>query len=116
MKKKAMFALILAFALFTCAVAFAHPPKAVSASWNASNNKLTVTAEHSVNDASKHYVLNLTIFDGNKQLLQKQYSSQASVDGFNDSFILEGLPSGKTIRIQLVCNIMGATETEFTIS
>lgn len=115
MKKKAIIALVSAFALFSAAVAFAHPPKSISAAWNASQNKLTVTAAHNVNDASKHYVLNLTIFEGNKQLLQKQYTSQTSEDVFSDSFVLEGVPSGTKIRIQAVCNIMGAAETEFTI-
>lgn len=115
MKKISMTVLILAVALLTAATAFAHPPKSISVSWDASSQILNVTAEHSVNDQAKHYVLSLTIFEGNKQLLQKQYSSQSSAERFSDSVALKGVPSGTKIRIQVVCNIMGATETEFTI-
>lgn len=115
MKKRAMTVLILAVTLLTAATAFAHPPKSVSASWDASGQILNVTAEHSVNDQAKHYVLSLTIFEGNKQLLQKQYSSQNSAERFSDRVALKGVPSGTKIRVQVVCNIMGATETEFTI-
>lgn len=116
MKKRAVVVLALTFVLaLFAAAASAHPPKNLSASWDASGKKLTVTAEHSVNDASKHFVLGLTIFEGNKQILQKQYTSQSSASGFRDSFVLEGMPSGTRIRIQIVCNIMGSSETEYTI-
>lgn len=116
MKKRAIVVLALIFAMaLIVAPAFAHPPKDLSVSWDAMGRKLTVSANHSVNDASKHFILGVTIFEGNKQLLQKQYSSQNSAGGFRDSFVLEGLTSGTKIRIQLVCNIMGSAETEFTI-
>lgn len=116
MKKRAVVVLALTFVLALFAVAAsAHPPKNLSASWDAAGKKLTVTAEHSVNDASKHFVLGLTIFEGNKQILQKQYTSQSSAGGFSDSFVLQRMPSGTKIRIQVVCNIMGSAEMEYVI-
>lgn len=116
MKKRAIVALTLIF-VFTLFVAsaFAHPPKNLSASWDAANKKITVTAEHNVNDAAKHFILGLTVYEGNKQVLQKQYTSQSSAGSFSDSFVLEGVPSGTVIRIQMVCNIMGSAEIEFRI-
>lgn len=101
--------------LAAVAVAFAHPPKSISASWDSANSILNVTVQHNVNDPAKHYVLSLTIFEGNKQLLQKQYTRQTSSEEFRDSIALSGLSSGTKIRIQVVCNIMGSTEKEFTI-
>ena len=116
MKKKTITAFVCAIILVVAAaVAFAHPPKAISAAWDASNQMLNISAEHSVNDPAKHYVLNMTIFQGGKQLLQKQYTSQATAQKFQDSVALKGMSSGTKIRIQVVCNIMGSTETEFTI-
>lgn len=116
MKKRAVVVLALVFVMsLFMASAFAHPPKDLSASWDATGNKLTVTANHSVNDASKHFILGVTIFEGNKQVLQKQYTNQSSADGFRDSFVLEGLAPGTKLRIQIVCNIMGSAEREFVI-
>lgn len=115
MNKKTIPVLALVIILITAAAAFAHPPKSISASWDASTNILNVTAQHSVNDPAKHYVLSLTIFEGNKQLIQKQYTSQSSADQFRDSVALDGFTSGTVIRIQAVCNIMGSAEREFTI-
>lgn len=116
MKKRAAIAVLaLVIALATVFAASAHPPKWVSASWDASGQILNIRAQHGVNDPAKHFILSLTVFEGNKQLLQKQYTSQSSADYFQDSVALKGLPSGTKIRIQVVCNIMGSTETEFTI-
>lgn len=99
---------------FSCS-AFAHPPKSISASWNASQETLSVTAEHSVEDAAKHYILSLTVLDGTKQVVMKQYSKQGSTDGFSDDVILKGMKPGTKLRIQLVCNIMGSKELQYTI-
>lgn len=115
MKKISMIVLILAIALLTATAAFAHSPKNLSASWNASNNTLKVTAEHSVKVPSQHYVKSMTIFLGSKQLLQRKYSSQNSAEMFSDSVTLKLLPSGTKIRIRVVCNIKGSAETEFRI-
>lgn len=116
MKKRAVVVLALIFVMALSVVpALAHPPKNLSASWDAAGKRLTVTADHSVNDASKHFILGVTIFEGNKQVLQKQYTNQSSADGFRDSFVLEGITSGTKIRIQIVCNIMGSAERELVI-
>lgn len=117
MKKISIAALILAVALLTATAAFALSPKNISVSWNASNNTLKVTADHSVKDPSLHYVKSMTIFLGSKQLKQKQYSSQSSAEQFSDTVTLnlKMLPPGTKIRIRLVCNIKGSAETEFRI-
>lgn len=115
MKKIAILLTAVSILFVLSCTAFAHPPKSITASWNASQETLTVTAEHSVEDAAKHYILSLTILDGTKQLVMKQYSKQNSTDGFSDSLILKGMKSGTKLRIQLVCNIMGSKELQYII-
>ena len=75
---------------------------------------MTVTAEHSVNDVSKHYILSLTILDGNKQILMKQYSKQDSPEQFTDTVLLKDIKPGTKLRVQVTCNIMGSKETQVT--
>ena len=93
MKKIAILLTAVSILFVLSCTAFAHPPKSITASWNASQETLSVTAEHSVEDAAKHYILSLTILDGTKQLVMKQYSKQNSTDGFSDSLILKGMKS-----------------------
>lgn len=115
MRKKVIAVLVIALTLFIATAVFAHPAKSLSAQWNASNHTLTVTAEHNVNDPAKHFILSLSISEGNKLLFQQQYTSQASPEQFRDNVVLAGLTSGAKLRIQVACNIMGTMETEFTI-
>lgn len=115
MKKILIYVIAMLLVVVSASVVFAHPPRNANAVWDKATETLTVTADHNVNDPTKHYVLTLTVFEGNKQLLLKQYDKQNSSAGFSDSVILKGLKSGSVVRVQLVCNIMGSTETEITI-
>ncbi|MDO5562491.1 MAG: hypothetical protein Q4F74_02655 [Synergistaceae bacterium] len=115
MKKFAIITTALAFLVLSACGAFAHPPKDVSVSWNKSQEMLSITSHHNVNDPAKHYILSLTILDGNRQVLTKQYTKQGSPETFTDSISLKGMKSGTKLRVQLVCNIMGSKETEFII-
>ena len=115
MKKFLIYVIAMVLIVASAGTVFAHPPKNASIAWDKATETLTVTADHNVNDPAKHYVLTLTVFEGNKQLLLKQYDKQSSPAGFSDSLMLQGLKSGSVVRVQLVCNIMGSTETEITI-
>lgn len=115
MKKIFVSLMVLALIFVSAGIVFAHPPKNIDVAWNRSTETLTVSSAHVVNDPEKHYILTLTVFENNKQLLLKQYTRQGTADKFSDSVILKGLTPGAKIRIQLVCNIMGSRETEFTV-
>ncbi len=115
MKKKFLAAAILLLVLLSGGAACAHPPKTPDIVWDRTSETLTVTAEHNVNDPAKHYILTLTVFEGNRQLLLKQYDKQGSPERFSDSVILKGLKPGAQVRVQLVCNIMGSVEGEIKI-
>ena len=99
--------------LFSAGRAVAHPPKNIEVSWNKELQTLSVTAEHAVNDPSKHYILSMSILDGNNQLLVKQYTKQGSSREFSDSVVLKDIAPNTKIRIQLLCNIMGSIETTY---
>jgi hypothetical protein len=115
MKKFLIYVIAMVLIVASAGTVFAHPPKNASIAWDKALETLTVTADHNVNDPAKHYVLTLTVFEGNKQLLLKQYDKQNSPVGFSDSVMLQGLKSGSVVRVQLVCNIMGSTEAEIKI-
>ena len=115
MKKIMIYVVAMLLVIASAGTVFAHPPKNASIAWDKATETLTVTADHNVNDPAKHYVLTLTVFEGNKQLLLKQYDKQNSPVGFSDSVMLQGLKSGSVVRVQLVCNIMGSTEAEIKI-
>ena len=115
MKKHIILSVSIILMLFSVGKAVAHPPKNMGVSWNKEQKTLSVTAEHAVNDPSKHYILSMSILDGNNQLLVKQYTKQSSSKEFSDSVVLKDIAPNTKIRIQLLCNIMGSTETTYLI-
>ena len=66
MKKTSILAITALIMLLSAGQVFAHPPTSPAISWDKASETLTVTAEHSVNDPQKHYILTLTVFEGNK--------------------------------------------------
>ena len=90
MKKTLIYAITALLILVSAGASFAHPPKNVNAVWDKASETLTVTSEHSVNDPVKHYILTLTVFEGNKQLLLNQYDKQGQPNGFSDSVFYRG--------------------------
>lgn len=115
MKKLKVILLAALFVAVAASVAFAHPPKNVTCTWNAQTSVLTVTAVHEVNDPAKHFVLTLTVLENGKQIAFKQYSKQNSASQFSDSVALPGVKSGAKLRVILMCNIMGSAESDYII-
>lgn len=108
---------VLAFIL-TVAVAgraAAHPPTNVKLSWDGAGQTLSVTADHRVNDRTKHYVMSMSVSGSSGQLASKRYDSQETNEGFSDAVQLNGVNPGDKLAVELVCNIMGTATQEITI-
>jgi hypothetical protein len=114
MKKTSILAITALIVLLSAGQVFAHPPKAPPFPGQILGD-LTVTAEHASTILRNIMVLTFTVFEGNKQVLLKQYDDQGDAKTFSDSVILKGLKPGSSVRVQLVCNIMGSAESEITI-
>ena len=116
MKKTLLVILATLLCITSTTIAFAHPPKNVELTWSAATNTLSVKASHLVNNPTKHYVMLFVVLDSsNKQIYTKQYTKQALDTTFADSAILKDIKTGDTIKIRLVCNIMGIVEKEIKL-
>lgn len=112
MKKTGIIALTTAILV---QVSLAHPAKEVELSLN--DDTLTVTADHAVRNASKHYIKEITISIGDSLILAKNYSEQTSKESLIDTFLLpkDLLIEGETIYVETVCNKFGTKVGQLTI-
>lgn len=115
MKFSKISALFLSLLVLSATAAFAIPPENIVLSWDSSSSTLSVTADHPVNDGTKHYIMAMYITSDGKQILTKEYRSQPSLEVFSDSVRLEGAAPGSVITVELVCNIMGNAKKEITL-
>lgn len=113
-RRKILLAVFTLALLCVAAVAFAHPPKAVNLSWNP-NGTLTVTVDHPVNDPQKHYINKVIVYVNDKIATQKEYQTQASAEGFTDTFQLGTQPSGTKLKAEAFCIIMGSGTGSITV-
>lgn len=112
-KKLAVFAFILTAAV--AGQAAAHPPTNVKLSWDGAGHMLSVTADHRVNDKTKHYIMSMSVSGPSGQLASERYDSQGTNEGFSDKVELDSVKPGDKLTVELVCNIMGTATKEITI-
>ena len=112
-KKLAALAFILTVAV--AGQAAAHPPTNVNLSWDGAGQTLSVTADHRVNDKTKHYVMSRSVTGPSGQRASERYDSQGTNEKFSDTVDLSGVKPGDKLSVELVCNIMGTATKEITI-
>ena len=115
MKTRKIYVLFFLLLLLSAAAAYALPPDNMVLSWDSSTGTLSVTADHPVNDGTKHYIMAMYISSDGNQMLTKEYHSQPSKEIFSDSVRLEGAAPGTVVTVELVCNIMGNAKKEITL-
>ncbi len=112
-KKLAALAILITVAVVGQAAA--HPPTNMRLSWDKGSGTLAVSADHRVNNGTKHYIMSMSVSDPSGLLASKRYEAQPSNDVFSEKIALNGVKSGDKITVELVCNIMGTETKEITI-
>lgn len=116
MKIKSLTVILAAFVVMAAAgAALAQPPGDISLSWDGASGTLSVSAQHPVNDKTKHFVMMMTVSKDGDALVTKKYTSQASDGVFSDKVQLKDVKPGDKLAVELTCNIMGTTTKEITI-
>jgi hypothetical protein len=89
--------------------AAAHPPSAVSLSYNDLNRELNVTITHQVADAKTHYVKEVLVRVSGQDIATMAYTTQPLASPFTYTYPLDARP-GETIEATAVCSIAGSAK------
>jgi hypothetical protein len=98
---------ILLVVLLLSSPASAHPPSAMSFSYNPAVQELTVTITHGVRDANTHYIKEMGIVKNGVPFLTQTYTSQPSPAVFAYTYFLPGT-AGDRIEVTATCNLYGS--------
>lgn len=102
------------FIVITVSAALAHPPKELAIEWDPSG-VLNVTVSHAVNDSSKHYVYQVSVFVDGTLVENREYTAQSSPEGHTDSFAIGAQQPGSVIRAEAFCVIMGSSSASINV-
>lgn len=111
MKYISIIILLLAFA----ASLAAHPASNIALNYDAKTQLLTVSFEHSVKNPADHFINNVTIKIGGKEVISQTLSSQEMASGGSLVYKLHRLAPGTQIEAVSNCNKMGKKSAKLTL-
>ena len=98
---------LLSALLFLATGALAHPPSDINASFDASNNYLTVRVTHNSLNPQKHYIKQVSVSVGDDNLLTQNFKMQFSKKEQIVIFFTPDLKPGTEITINAKCSWFG---------
>ncbi len=106
--------LTLLAATFLISPGMAHPPQDIQLSYDSATGTLTATVTHMVDNPLEHYIRQIVIEKGGKEINMTEYSSQPDNRNFSYSYPVTAL-SGEEIIFTAVCNRYGSLVKKITI-
>lgn len=94
--------------------AAAHPPSAVSVSYNQLTAELTVSISHPVENQPGHFIKGVTVTVNGNAVNDSMYTGQPGTDPFTYTFSPE-LREGDMVRATAVCSLFGSGSGSLTI-
>lgn len=95
--------------------AFAHSPTDIIFNYDARTKILSVGVAHSVEDAQKHFIKEITIKVNGKEGIEQQFASQVNINVQAASYAQVDLKKGDIIEVLAVCNKSGQLKKKFEI-
>ncbi|HNR28329.1 MAG TPA: desulfoferrodoxin family protein [Bacteroidales bacterium] len=111
--KKSLFTLLLLMVLPI--VMNANPAHKVTLVYDAETAKLSVTIVHPVMDTEKHFISEITVLVGDKEIEKKELTKQSTKESETYEITLPGLSKGNVITVEAKCNQFGRKSGKLTI-
>lgn len=96
--------------LLAIASLFAHPPVKIEAEFDLESHVLSVTYQHKVSSAEKHYIDEVSVKLNGEEILMQKLTIQADNTGGTLAYIIPDAKPGDTITVSAGCN-KGGTKT-----
>ena len=111
--KKSLFTLLL---LMVLPLALgANPARKVTVTYDAETQNLYVTILHPVQNTEKHYISEIKVLLGDKEIETKTLTKQSSPESETYEITLPGLIKGNVVTVSAKCNQFGSKSGKLTI-
>ncbi len=108
--------IIIAISLLIIALSvYAHPASDVNAEFDMETKILTVSFEHKVSNASKHFISEVKVYRNEEEIIIQKISMQETAEGGKVQYKIPDAVSGDKLNIYTVCNKFGKKSLELTI-
>ncbi len=111
-----MKACVAALILLMAVPLFAHPPTNVELEYDSDAGILSAVIEHSVNNASKHYVNKVVVEVNGKKRIEQTFTRQIDGEQHEVMYKVKDVEEGDKVAVIAYCNISGRKKSEVIIS
>lgn len=95
--------------------ASAHPPQDMELGYDSDTGELRVTIQHTVADASDHFISNVVVLVQGKEIGQYPYTEQPDSRSFTYIYQVQA-DQGEEITVRALCNKAGSIEKSIRIT
>ena len=111
-----MKATVTAFLILVTVPLFAHPPKNITLEYDNDAKILNVVIQHSVSNASKHYVNKVVVEVNGKKQIEQTFTRQMDGEKHEVLYKIVDVDEGDKLTVTGYCNIAGRKKSELIIS
>jgi len=114
MRKIALLFLVFFFAVLY-AVAWAHPPKDITITYDPATKILKAVIVHDVSNPAKHFIKTVDVSLNGKEIIGHLISRQDNNDTQTVAYLIPDALAGDTLAVEGHCNISGKLEKSIKI-
>ena len=93
----------------------AHPPSAPDISFDLQSHTLTVTVNHAVKDASKHYIDKIEVELNGDKIIEQKFAAQLDGRTQKAFYLVADAEVGDEIKVTAECNIAGKKKASIKV-
>jgi len=94
---------------------FAHPASKVEVTFDKETQILNVSFDHKVKDAENHFIFEIKVYHGKKEVITQEISRQETMEGGNFQYKLIDVKPGDKLKIRTNCNKTGKKSATIVI-
>jgi len=94
---------------------FAHPASKVELTFDRETQILNVSFEHKVKDAEDHFIFEIKVYNGKKEVITQEISRQETLEGGNFQYKLIDVKPGDKLKVRTNCNKTGKKTAKIVI-
>jgi desulfoferrodoxin (superoxide reductase-like protein) len=114
---KSIALILAALVLFgTTGYVSAHPPSATAISFDLESHTLTVTVDHAVKDASKHYVDKIVVELNGDTIIEQKFAAQLDGRIQEAFYLIADAEVGDEITVTAQCNVAGKKKASVKVA
>lgn len=115
MRRTAIAAVCSAVIAAAAGAAFAHPPSAMTVTYDVSASTLKIEAVHPVKDENDHYIKNISVMLNDKEIVNQKFAKQLDKQKEPAVYIVPGVKAGDQFSVAAECNRFGTKKVSMKV-